>query len=493
MKDSRASYRQIMKATSLFGGVQVFNIIISIIRSKFIAILLGPEGMGIAGLLNSVLGIITGLTNFGLGTSAVKDIASANGTGDIVKIASVIKVFRRLVWLTGTLGAVVTFVLSSLLSELTFGSHEYTLAFAWLSVTLLLSQLSSGQLVVLQGMRKLRYLAKANVAGSLFGLIVTIPLYYLYGIDAIVPAIIISAISSLLLSWFFARRIKFQPVTVSYLETVNLGKKMLTMGFMINLSGLVGLGTAYIVRIYIGNYGGLTDVGLYTAGFAIINNYVGIVFNAMGADYYPKLSFVAHDNELSKDVINKQTEIGLLVICPVIIVFIVCIKWVIVFLYSNQFGGIDEMIRWAALGMLFRVTSWSLGFFILAKGASKIYFLNALPFEAFFLVTNIFGYRFCGLAGLGMSFIFGYLVSSIQVFIVCRIVYNFSFNLSVIRIFSIQFMLATSCLLAEKFLSNPYQLFVGVMIIGLSVCYSYDELDSRIGVKSIISKAIFKK
>ncbi|MDP5081484.1 MAG: hypothetical protein NWP87_02425, partial [Winogradskyella sp.] len=63
MKVNQTSYRSIMKATSLFGGVQVFNIIIAILRSKIIAILLGPAGLGIVGLLNSTTGFVSLLTN----------------------------------------------------------------------------------------------------------------------------------------------------------------------------------------------------------------------------------------------------------------------------------------------------------------------------------------------------------------------------------------------------------------------------------------------
>ena len=41
----QSSYREIFKSTSLFGGVQVFNILIAVIRTKFIAVLLGPAGI----------------------------------------------------------------------------------------------------------------------------------------------------------------------------------------------------------------------------------------------------------------------------------------------------------------------------------------------------------------------------------------------------------------------------------------------------------------
>src|ERR1700761_6721811 len=182
MSEKQSSYRQIMKATSLFGGVQVFNIFISIIRSKFIAVLLGPAGMGIAGLLVSTTGFISGISNFGLGTSSVKNVSAANATGDDHKIASVVSVLRRLVWVTGLLGALITLCLSSWLSQITFGNKDYTISFMWISITLLFTQLSSGQLVVLQGLRKFKQLALANLAGSAVGLLVTIPVYYMWGI-----------------------------------------------------------------------------------------------------------------------------------------------------------------------------------------------------------------------------------------------------------------------------------------------------------------------
>ena len=125
------SYKESLKATSLFGGVQVYNILIGIIRSKFVAVLLGPLGMGINGLLISATDLIMSLTNLGLGTSAVRDIAEANATQDAGKIALVIRVFRRLVWLTGLLGAVICLLFSPYLSYVTFGNYEYTIAFVF--------------------------------------------------------------------------------------------------------------------------------------------------------------------------------------------------------------------------------------------------------------------------------------------------------------------------------------------------------------------------
>lgn len=481
-----------MKAASLFGGAQVFNIIIAIIRSKFIAILLGPTGIGIATLFTTTIGLISGLTNFGLGTSAVRDISAANATGNQLRISTIVKVFRRLVWITGILGTLVAIICSSWLSQLTFGNTDYTIAFIWISITLLFKQISAGQLAVLQGMRKLQYLAKANVIGSALGLIFTVPLYYKLGIKGIVPAIIMAALISLLLSWYFAFKIKTEPIKVSSVRTFAEGKSMLLMGFMISLSSLITLGASYVVRIFINNTGGVEQVGLYSAGFAIINTYVGLIFTAMGADYFPRLSAVAHSNKLSKEFINQQAEMIILVLAPIIMIFLIFIQWIVITLYSDKFIAIDEMIHWAAMGMFFKASSWSIGFILLAKGASKIFFWSEVLANTYLLILNLIGYNYFGLEGLGISFFIGYVIHLFQIYLTAKISYQYAFDTIFFRIFIIQFLLAASCFIVMRFIDKPYSYYIGIILIFISGWYSYRELSNRIGLKELVTQR-FKK
>jgi O-antigen/teichoic acid export membrane protein len=485
--EEQKSYRQIFKATSLFGGVQVFNIVISIIRSKFIAVLLGPAGMGIAGLLTSTTSLISGLTNFGLGTSAVRDVAAANESGDTFLISKVVKVFRRLVWVTGTLGVVVTLFLSQWLSQLTFSNSDYALAFRWLSITLLLNQLTSGQSVFLQGMRKLKFLARANMLGSVSGLLISVPLYYFWRINGIVPAIILTSFISLVIAWYFAAKIKIENVEVTNMDTIHHGRGMLKMGFMLSLSGLISIGASYIVRIFISKTGGVEDVGLYNAGFAIISTYVGLVFTAMGTDYYPRLSAVAHDDKQTTLLINQQSEVAILILAPILTVFLIFISWVIILFYSTKFTSATAMIHWAALGIYFKAASWSIAFILLAKGASKVYFWNELIGNLYVVALNIIGYKILGLNGLGISFMIGYVLYLLQVFILARYKYNFSFNREFNKIFGLQLAMGLVCFFIIKFVPSPFAYFSGIPIICLSLWFSYKELDKRMGLKNILS------
>lgn len=475
-----------MKATSIFGGVQFINIIIQIIRSKAIAILLGPGGMGIMGLLTATTGFIGNLTNFGLGTSAVKEIAAALGTNSPSRIATVINVIRKMVWITGLLGLLTTLLLSPLLSQITFGNSEYTLAFAWISITLLFNQLSSGQLVLLQGLRKLKYLAKANLFGSFMGLFVTLPMYYFWGINGIVPGIIGASLLSLILSWFYSRKIEVESIKLTNNQIYSEGKNMLKLGFIINLSLLFSVAAAYLVRIFISHTGGIEQVGLYNSGFTIINTYVSLIFNAMGTDYFPRLASIAEDNKKCNQTVNQQIEIGMLIMAPILLILIVFIDWAILILYSKQFIPVREMIYLAALGMFFKAPSWAIAFIFLAKGESKIFFKTELISNFLLVILNSVGYYLGGFSGLGLSFLVYYLFYLLLVFWISKVKYDFRFGSNFKIIFLTHFSLALLGFVIVKLLHAKYVFILGIPAIIISAGYSLHELNKRIDFKNLL-------
>lgn len=493
MSEDRSSYRSILKATSIFGGVQIFNILISVVRSKFVAVLLGPEGMGIYGLLTSTTGLIEKLTNLGLSTSAVRNVAAANATDDKNRVGTVVSVLRRLVWITGILGAVFTFAFAPWLSELTFGNKDYSLAFVWISITLLFTQISSGQLVVLQGMRKIQYLAKANLTGSLLGLLTSVPLYYWWGFKGIVPAIIITALIKMLLSWYFSSKVKIERVRVNKPTVLSEGKDMVKLGFFLSLSSLIAMVSAYLVRIFISHKGGVDQVGLYNAGFTIINTYVGMVFTAMSTDYFPRLSGVAHDIGNANRVINHQAEVAILILAPILTVFLIFINWMVILLYSSRFLPVDGMIHWAALGIFFKAVSWPIAYLIIAKGDTKVFFYSELAVIIYMLGLNILGYSWSGLVGLGISYLVGFVLYSLQVFIIAWKKYSFVFNRTFVVIFAIQLLIGVFGFITSRFLSSTYMYLIGSLLILTSSIYSYKELDKRLGLVSLIRNKLKKE
>lgn len=492
MTEEQSSYRQIMKATSIFGGVQIYNIVISVIRSKFIAVLLGPTGMGISGLLTSTTGLIANFSNLGLSTSAIKNVAAANASGNTARVSLVVSVLRRLVWITGIIGTIFTLVFAPWLSEVTFGNKDHTLAFRLISFTLLLTQINAGQLVVMQGMRKLKFLAKANIAGNTVGLLTGVPLYYFFGIEGIVPAIIVSSFTTLLFSWHFSSKVNVKTIKIDRPSLFSEGGDMIRMGFFLSLSSLIATSLTYLIRIFISHKGGVEEVGFYNSGMAIIHSYVGLVFTAMSTDYFPRLSGIASDKGKARDMINQQAEVAILILAPILTIFLVYINFIVILLYSARFLPIVGLIQWAALGTFFKAASWPISYLFIAKGDTKLFFYSELITNIYMLGIRILGYIWGGLEGLGIGILISNLIYFVQVFIIAKIKYKFFFMTGFYKIFGLQFILGSLCFAIIKFLDAPYSFIAGSFLIIISFFLSFKALNKRLNLTQVIL-ARFKK
>jgi len=493
MSEKQSSYRQIFKATSLFGGVQVFNILISVIRSKFVAVLLGTSGVGIMSLLQSTTSLISTIASLGLDTSAVREISEANGTNNTIRISRVITVFRRWIWATGLFGATITFFMAPWLSEWTFGNRDYTMAFIWLSITLLFGALSSGQTTLLHGLQKLKEMAMANMVGAVIGLAISIPLYYWLGLKGIVPTMILSSITALFLTWKYSRNIKVEKMAISLSETVNNGLGMAKLGFLITLSASINMLMSYLINAFVSRTGSLDDVGLYQAGWSITNKYVGLVFTAMVVDYFPRISKINHDNVQVREVVNQQSEIAILILSPILVLLLSTAPIVIHILYTKDFLPVVVFIEWFTLGVLFRALGWALGFIPLAKGDAKLYFWKEILNSVIILATCIAGYYFGGLEGLGISFAINNFLIYIIMQWICRIKYDFHFSSELRKIFIFHFLLCTLAFLFTYFLGFPWAYLSGGVLFLIVGWHSWKTLDNKMDLKLLIKNKLGKK
>ena len=131
------SYSHILKYTGLFGGVQGLGILVGIIRNKLVAVLLGPQGMGLVSLFNSTIKLVSDSTNFGLSMSAVKRISEDFDSGDEVRVSHAVDIVRYWSFVTALLGTILCVALSPLLSRLTFSWNGHTFHFICLAPVLI--------------------------------------------------------------------------------------------------------------------------------------------------------------------------------------------------------------------------------------------------------------------------------------------------------------------------------------------------------------------
>lgn len=491
--NNQSSYRSIFKATSLFGGVQVYQILIQIIKSKFVAVLLGPAGVGIMGLYQSGLQLVQQITSMGLANSAVRDVSEANGSNDTQRIAKTVTVVRKLVWITGLLGLIIVACCSPLLSKLSFGNYDYTIPFIILSITLLIDQLSAGQRVVLQGMRRLKDLAKCTAFGVTFGLITSVPLYYWLGIDGIVPTLILNSACSLVLSWLYSRKIKIEKVKVTPKQTLEQGKQMLVMGVSMSLSGIFSTIVAYALRSFIQSDGGVEQVGLFQAGFAIMTTYVGMIMNAIGTDYYPRLAAINKDNAKCREAVSQQGEIGVMILGPMLSFCLVFMPFVLQLLYSDKFLAANDYITWACLGMMLRFGAWVISYLFVAKAESKLFIKIELSANLYYLVFSLLGYKYLGLAGLGLAFALEYVVYFLQCYLIARKRYEFKFSNSFVKCYGLQLLLVITCLAIVMIFDGWLKYTIGCMIIAISCYLGIKGLNQRMNLMGFVKSKFAKK
>lgn len=465
MSQERNSYRSAVRATSIFGGVQILLILFSIVRAKFTAKYLGPEGLGVFSLYTTTYGFIISLTNFSLGVSAVKDVSEAFVNNNKLEITRTLLIIKKLMIFTGFFGMAITILFSPLLSISAFGNYSHTLDFIFLSIIVLITQLTTEKLVLLQGMRNMQSLAKANLFGNIISFFFTIPLYIIYGPKSIVTVLILISITQYFLAKTYSNSIKEKKLYISKARIYFISKKMLKNGFAIGLTGMLTIGFGYLLNILISRIGGTKEVGLFAAGFMIVNNYTGLVFAAIASDYHPRLSALTGQNTPTKIAITQQAELAFLLLCPLVLFLIVFLDKVILILYNKNFIPIENLLYWVLIGILFKAVSWAISFVFVAQGKVKLFFWNEIFASIYVFLLNIAGYYFYGLEGLGASYFFGYLLYFLHMLILSKKVFEFTYNKKFITLFVTNLLLISSFLLIKKITNSKISLILGVVLI----------------------------
>lgn len=487
MAEDRNSYKNITKAIGLFGGVQVFNILAGIIKNKIVAVLLGPVGMGISGILISTTSMISSATGLGLHTSAVRDVAKAYSSKDEKEVGTIVTVLRKLIRVTGLIGMLLTILLSPLLSLWSFGNCDYTWAFVFVSVIVLFDQLKSGQTVLLQGTFHYRYMANVSVIGSLVGLVLAIPLYYIWKMDAIVPVIILTSLSGLIVSSLFARKVQFQRVELTNKQVWSIGKVMIVLGTSIAVAGFANTGHTYLVRAVISNIGSIADVGLYTAGISIATQYINVILQSMGSDYSPRISALQDDRDGFIEAVNRQTRLMIIIVIPFIVPFVVFIRELTILLYSTKFLAITSMIEWIMVGMFFRTTSWCLSFTIVAMGKPKQFLFNELATHVYSIAFTILGYVWGSFTGMGIAFCVVNLIYTIQLFFVCRKLFHFRYFTETVRTVLTQFVIMMiSVMIIMSLDYGMLRYLIGGLLVLVAWGLSAIQLNKILPLKSVV-------
>src|SRR6516225_5254599 len=425
----RHTYGQILHSSALIGVSSVLSIAIGVVGTKAMAVLLGPAGFGLFSIYNSIAELAQNIASMGSNSSGVRQIASAVGSGDTRQIARTTSALRRVSIFLGVFGAILLIGFSGPLSSLTFGTDQHATAIIVLSAVVLFRCVAAGQGALIQGMRRISDLAKMRVLGAVFGTIISIPVIYFLREAGIAPSIAAVAATTVLTSRWYSRKVRIQtaPMTVSQLG--NEATALLKLGFAFMASGLMMSGATYAVRVLVLRKVGFEAAGLYQSAWTLGGLYVGFILDAMGADFYPRLTAVARDNAACNRLVNEQAQVSLLMAAAGVIATLTFSPLVITLFYSPKFYEAADVLRWLCLGMTLRIISWPLGSILLAKGAQTIFFWSELAWTAVYLGLSSVCITFFGLIGAGIAFFGSYVFHTLVNYLIVRRLSDFHWSM----------------------------------------------------------------
>lgn len=415
--EAQSSYRRIVASTSIIGGATVATILIGILRTKILAVLAGPEGIGLLGLLANITALVAAVANFGLAFSAVREIAGAQSDRRKAEI-------RRALWVASLplalLGGLLLWLGREPITRLAADDQSLSLLVGLSGILVFLSVIGLVQQCVLQGLQRMKALGWIKIGGALLSTLIAIPAVALLpGKGGLFIAALALPLGVVLVSLPFAPRdLPAVPALARHLtrSTVTL---LLRVGAVVTLTTTISQLGLLAVRALVVRESGFDVAGLYQAVITITTMNITLILGAMSADYYPRLSAHRNDPAAANRIFNDQLHVALLLGTPLLIALIAGAPLVLRILYTSEFAGAEAMLRWQLLGDFLKMPGWAMGYVLLAFGRRKGMLLSELVATTVLLGGAYLLLLSFGLEGAGMAYVASYLLYGLLVTFMC--------------------------------------------------------------------------
>lgn len=473
MEQNKKIYDHILKYTGLLGGVQVFYILMSVLRNKFTAYFIGPWGMGLVMVYSKAAEFMGNITNFGLGFSAVRELAAYHERGERQAEEQCVKMVRSWTFIAAVLGFVVCVVLAPFLSRSLLGDYHSTKGFLMLSPMVPMLTLLGGELAILKGLRLLKRMAAMSAVGAFCTMVLSAVIYWLLGVHGVLPVLLTTTATTLLLNLYATTREYPYRLGLRSTKLLRRGGKMIALGSAFLLAGVFGSGADVIITGFLSRSASPHALGLYAAGFTLVVAYARMVFVAMDADYFPRLSGAGEDVEQRNFIINKQIDVLVLLMGPFLIAFTLCLPLIVRLLYTEEFMLAVPMAVCAVSLMFFKAVYSPVSYLALARGTSMLYLAMELLYDVVFVLCVVVGFKMRGLVGAGLGLSLANLFDLLLISTVYHFKFGFRYERSTLRRSAMQYLLLVAGLLAAIQESAWAKWSLGLAALALSCWLSW--------------------
>ncbi|MBI5607679.1 MAG: oligosaccharide flippase family protein [Deltaproteobacteria bacterium] len=421
---------QFLRVTMLLGSVTVINLLVSIVRTKIVALYVGKAGMAVLAQLADWQTLLATYVLLGSEQGLVALSADAWARHSREGIERLLRVVRTRIAPPVALALLVLALASPWLMPAVTGHDGTVLAGAGATLSLLLQLWVRPRQSILNGAKAFGLIARSKIIESLSAVAVVIPLVLAFGLPGAMWSLAVVHLSSLLATAWVWRQLPL-PAVAAQPEHGNSqeGKTLRQFGGAILITGGAASLISLLLRRRIIEVLGLEQAGLWQVAHSLTLQYLGIVLGAMSAYSFPAYRAAAQRPGQLEIEVNQTLRSVLLVITPIIVGLLTLREILILVLFSRDFSGAADLMQIQLVGDLFKVVAWATGLTLLASG--RVWQHVAL--DLFFGGTWVLGVEIASRQAGGLGPSIGFAVNQVLMCIGYLAVNRWVFGLRVRR------------------------------------------------------------
>lgn len=405
--------------TSVLNGVAVLiKTATMFILNKILAVYVGPSGYAAIGQFQNFIQMVTTFAGSAINTAVIKYTAEYHE--DESKQRAIWKTAGSIVFLFSVIFSLLILIFQKQLSVYIFQTVEYQSVFVWFALFLVFFNFNTLFLAILNGKKEILRLVIANIAGSVFSLIITGILAIKFQLYGALLALSIYQSVAFLVTLFLCYKANWFKFSYLFgkIDKV-IAKKFAAFALMALVSAICVPLSQMVIRSYLSQEFGLNYAGYWEAMIRLSGAYLMLVTTTLGVYYLPRLSELTHLDEIKKEV-----YLGYKFIFPLAVVGGLCVyvfrDWIITLLFSHAFMPMRDLFLWQMIGDSLKIGSWILAYLMLSKAMTKLFVITEIIFSTSlilltYILTQVFGFE-----GVSIAYLINYatywLVLSLFVF-----------------------------------------------------------------------------
>ena len=425
----------LLKKTTTYGAVSIFSALGLLLQSKAISYLAGPSGFGVYSAALALLALASTISQWGLSTTLVSFLSKDKADLGGLKVSPEVKkcAALTLIKLSASLGFIGGLIVFYFLKSSPANGDWLLSLTGGIAVALTTLAALNTSIFTARGQAK-RY-AAIKISSIIISTPIVVASYFLLGVRAVVPALLLAAMPLALLS---RTALKNSPeengVLPSFPAHPRIYQNILKTSSAVAVTGITSSLSSYLILFLISRFIDTQSVGLFSAALAVSIANINFLLQTMSLDYFPRLCKVIHDQKLTTNLINTQIQFNLALAAPILSFLLLMNKEIVLLLYSPEFSSATSLIQIFVFCGFIRLIQWPLGFLQLAIPLRKTWIFTQTLSSTLVVMLTLILVPYLSLMGSAISYLVMYMIMFCVVGLVSYQSISFKFDFKTVGI-----------------------------------------------------------